>query len=143
MRFPDFTGNVTAWAASLVGQLNREFETRDAVTMRTAALFRQRAVSAEIAATGTTQADGRKLVRDFSEVTTCIAGVDDALVAPLAGAGMQVVIANTTADDAQVFPAAGETIDGGAVDAAITLPAGKAMFLFCFTPGAWRSLIGA
>jgi len=143
MRLPDFSGNIATWASQLVGQLNREFETRDAVTLRKIALFAQRAVTTGIAASGTAQADATRLVRDFNEVTACAAGVDDALLAPSAAAGMMLTIANTTADDAQVFPWPGETIDGAADDAPIVLPAGKVMILCCFSPKAWRSLIGA
>lgn len=143
MRLPEFTGNIGSWASALVGQLNREFDTRDGVTLKKVALFAQRAVSAGIACAGTTQAGATRLVRDFNEIASCAAGVDDAVVAPSAAAGMMITVANTTASAAQLFPASGETIDGLAADTAITLPAGKTVMLFCFAPRAWRSLMGA
>lgn len=143
MRLPEFSGNIADWAPRLVGQLNREFETRDSVALTYVALFRRRAVSTGITCAGTTQADAAPLVRDLNEITTCAAGVDDAVRLYTMQAGMQMTVVNTTADDAQVFPASGETIDGGATDAPFTLPAGKVAIFTCFADKASRSLLGA
>lgn len=147
MRFSDPRGatlsEMLAWARELVGQLRREFDLRDGYTLRSAELFRKRAVAPGIAAAGTDQASATPIVRDLTEITTCAAGVDDGLLLPSAGSGMQLTVANTTADDAQLWPWSGETVDGLGADTPITLPAGKCALMTCFADKAWRSLIGA
>lgn len=82
-----------------------------------------RSVEAGITAS-TTQTQGQQpLTKDINEVDV-VANANDVVTLPLAQAGWSITIRNNGANALQVFPASGDAINGGSVDASVTLAAG-------------------
>lgn len=77
----------------------------------------------------TTQTQGQQpLTRGHNVIATC-ATANDTVTMPSCVAGRDLSIANNGAETLQVFPASGDSIDGGSVDASITIASGsRALF---------------
>lgn len=69
----------------------------------------------------TTQTQGQQaLTTDINEVAT-VANANDVVTLPTATTGFEIYIRNNGANTLQIFPASGDAINGGAVDASVTL----------------------
>jgi hypothetical protein len=88
---------------------------------------------------GTTQGAGTAISKYLSEPTTIGAGATEAFKLDAATVGKVRVIINNDAsgDDAKIFPATGETINGAAANAVYSLTAGNRVHLVCLVAGAW------
>jgi len=75
------------------------------------------------ASTTQTQAGGTKITSGSAAVTT--ANANDAVTLPKGYAGLQIFIANLSADALGVFPAAGDTVFPSAADAVLAQTASK------------------
>lgn len=96
-------------------------------------------VSAGLTAS-TTQTQGQlPLTSIINQISTC-ANVNDATTLPTAVKGMQVVVVNDGANALQVFPASGDTIDGGSADASVTTAAGKRVIFWAINATDWLSI---
>ena len=84
-----------------------------------------RQVVTGLTATGSTQATGLQLagLNSLQEITTVAAST--AVVLPVIKLPAAVTIANQGASTLAIYPSLGGTIDGGSVNAAVTLTAGK------------------
>ena len=101
-------------------------------------------VSTGISAAGTTQGAGTVLTSRVNVVTTITAASAEAVVLPLAETGKMVVVANDdSADTLKVFPASGDSIDSGSVDASADLAAGKRAILVAQNAVDWLMVVGA
>jgi hypothetical protein len=72
-------------------------------------------------------------------ITTVTTGGTSSVTMPLALPGMEISIINTTATAGglQVFPALGQTINGGSANAAVNVPVTSVLIFFCVAAGAW------
>ena len=81
--------------------------------------------SADISAAGTTQGTATALTKTQSRITSITsitAASAEAVVLPAAATGMMIIVYNDdAADTLKIFPAAGATIDGNALNASIDL----------------------
>lgn len=83
------------------------------------------------------QANGVLITANVVNVTT-VATAADSLRLPPAISGVDIVVHNSAAlNSMNVFPATGETINGGAANAALAIGAGKSTTFTCLTNGAW------
>lgn len=73
---------------------------------------------------------------------TVVATANDAVGLPASTAGSDVVVVNATANSANVYPVAGETILGGAANAAFALAANKSAIFRCSVAGTWDPQLG-
>ena len=80
-------------------------------------------IQAVTASVTQTQAGGTKITAASAAVTT--ANADDAVTLPKGYAGLEIFIANLSANTLGVFPAAGDTVFPSAADAVITQTASK------------------
>ena len=86
------------------------------------------------------QANGVPITANVVNVTT-VATAADSLRLPPAISGVDIVVHNSAAlNSMNVFPATGETINGGAANAALAIGAGKSTTFTCLTNGAWISV---
>lgn len=86
-------------------------------------------VSAGLVAS-TTQAQGELPLGSTVSVVATVANANDAATLPAAAAGRVVLIFNDGANALQVFPASGDAVGAGAVDASVTVAAGgRAVFV--------------
>lgn len=76
-------------------------------------------------------------------VVGTVATAADSVKLPAATKNATVIAVNAGANSMNVFPATGETIDGGAANAAKAVAAGKTTMFVCAVDGAWRSFVGA
>lgn len=91
----------------------------------------------------TTQTQGQgALAHEINVVETC-ANANDVRTLPPARPGRTCVVANDGAQTLQVFPASGDSIDGGAADASTTIAAGKRRHFWAKSLSGWISLLGA
>lgn len=75
----------------------------------------------------TTQSQGQgALVSDFNIISVC-ANANDTVTLPAAASGMGIYIRNNGAQTLQIFPASGDTINGAAANAPVTLAAGASV----------------
>ena len=95
------------------------------------------------ASTTQTQAAGTAITKTISNVT--VSGTDgDAITLPTGALGRTCILRNSdAAQTIQVFPASGGSINGGAVDASVTLAAGETGFFFDVGGAIWVMAIGA
>lgn len=101
-------------------------------------------VGAGIAAAGTTQGAGTALTNIVNVITSITAASAEAVVLPAAKAGRRVIIANDDgADTLKVFPASGDSIDSGTVDASKDLAAGKRAVYVAQDATDWLMVVGA
>lgn len=70
------------------------------------------------------------LTKDYNEISVC-GNVGDAVTLPAAEAGRRIFLRNNGANQAQVFPASGDSIDGGVVDTCINLAAAAHWTFLC------------
>ena len=77
----------------------------------------------------------------FYEIATC-ANAGDSCTLPTAVAGQLVIVVNNGANSADIFPASGDKIDGGSVNAAFSLSAGANALFICQDATDWDSLGG-
>ena len=91
-----------------------------------------------------TQAQGQvPLGHGLNQITT-VATASDACTLPPALAGLECTVANDAAvNTMNLFPASGDKINGGSVDAAVTLAAGKRLILLALDGTTWISVLGA
>lgn len=86
-----------------------------------------------------TRAGATALARQVNNVTT-VANSGDAVKLPAATVGQSIVIFNSGANPASVFPnGASDTIDGGAGGAAVTLTNAKRAVFVCIAANTWIS----
>lgn len=76
-----------------------------------------------------TQANGVALNMGFNRVATVATATDAATLPTLSGSVM-VVVVNSGANSMNIFPPLGGTINGGSVNAAYALAAGKTVIFF-------------
>ena len=69
------------------------------------------------------QGSATSITADFTNISTC-ATAGDSVKLPAATVGKTYTITNRGAASADVFPATGDTINGGSANAAIKLPVG-------------------
>lgn len=72
---------------------------------------------------------------------TVSATAGDSVLLPEAVAGLRVVVQNYGAASAAVFPATGETIDGGSANASINLPSGARIEFIATTTSNWTTVL--
>lgn len=82
------------------------------------------------------QASATQLTEEHSNVTT-VATAADSVKLPTAEAGILLVVENNGANSMDVFPATGGTINGGAANAAIKVPAGARKYFMAISATAW------
>lgn len=76
------------------------------------------------------------ITTEVAELGTVASG-SDACTLPSAQAGLKVVIINNGANAADVYPASGDSIDGGSVDASVNLPAGAVRIYHAINATEW------
>jgi len=94
----------------------------------------------QTANTGSVQGNN-PITTEFYEIATC-ANPGDAVTLPTAVAGQLVIVVNNGAQSADVFPASGDKIDGGSVNAAFALASGANALFICQDGTDWDSLGG-
>ena len=130
------TANVTA-----AGALMTTGGTMSGNLTMAAGTFVLGSTAAGIAASSTqTQAAGFTISSSLNEVTT-VAAENDAVTLPTAVAGYEITIINNGANTLQIFPAADDSIDAGAVDASTTLATGKSQIFRAKNSTVWESLL--
>lgn len=89
--------------------------------------------------TGSTQATGETLTVGFNNITVC-ANAGDSVTAPAVKAGDILRIKNSSATSADVFPAVGDFLEAGSVDAAAALAGGASITYIGIgdSPGTWE-----
>lgn len=90
---------------------------------------------------GGTQAAGVQLVSRYNRVSVCATGGDSVTLPPL-DPDMPIYIANDGAAALNVFPALGQIINVGAVNAAFSVTIGKPCW-FIPTPTRWSTILSA
>lgn len=83
-----------------------------------------------LAALGAAQGAGAPVTKYFTVVTTATASSADGVLLPAAVVDDVKIIRNDSAATIKIYPATGERIDGGTVNAAITLVAGATISLY-------------
>lgn len=91
-----------------------------------------------VAHAGGGQGSATALTTEYNNVTT-VASAGDSVVLPSASAGVRSIIKNNGTHDLAVFPATGDTINGGAANASITLPVGEQMIFSAIDSTDWES----
>ena len=94
----------------------------------------------QTANTGSAQG-GNVIATEFYEIAVC-ANPGDAVTLPTAVAGQLVIVVNNGAQSADVFPASGDKVDGGSVNAAFALASGANALFICQDGTDWDSLGG-
>lgn len=92
------------------------------------------------AGAGGTQTGAYQLTAEYNWIST-VATTNDSVRLPALNSaliGLHLRIRNNGANTARIFPFSGQTIDGGSVDAAITLAAGAGVTLVSDTASNWR-----
>lgn len=84
------------------------------------------------------QGSAVQLTSTVNNITT-VATAGDSVKLPEAIAGLVVIVQNNGANAADVFPATGETINGGSANAAVSLPAGARMEFIGTTTTNWTT----
>lgn len=90
---------------------------------------------------GGTQAAGVPIVSRYNRVSVCATGGDSVTLPPLAP-DLIIWIANDGAAALGVFPALGQSINAGAVNAVFSVTIGKPC-LFVATPDRWQTILSA
>lgn len=90
---------------------------------------------------GGTQAAGVPIVSRYNRVSVCATGGDSVTLPPL-DPDMPIYIANDGAAALNVFPALGQIINVGAVNAAFSVTIGKPCW-FIPTPTRWSTILSA
>lgn len=98
-----------------------------------------------VAAPGGTQAAAVALTSAFNSVDT-VGTAADSVKLPLAVAGLEIFVCNTTATSAQVFGSGTDTINAVATATGVALAGGKNAHYVCITSapaGKWRMILSA
>lgn len=91
----------------------------------------------------TTQTQGQGvLTAVINQVSVC-ANANDVRTLPAARVGLLCVVANDGAQTLQLFPASGDAIDAGSVNASTTIATGKRRLLMALDSTTWVSFLGA
>lgn len=134
--------NLTAIATAFATCLNRESSTDNAMEvdldmggnniLNVGSIFASNLGTESDITASTTQSQGEgALTKALNEVST-VANTNDTVTLPTAAAGLPCLIINNGANILQIFPASGDAINGGSVDAAITLAAGAKLILVAY-----------
>jgi hypothetical protein len=103
-----------------------------------AGTFVNYSVTAGITASTTqTQGEGA-LVSGVNEVST-VANANDTVTLPAAVAGRQCIVINNGANTLQIFPASGDNINTGAVDASTTAATGDNILFIAINSTKWEA----
>ena len=94
--------------------------------------------TAAVTATGTNQGGAVALTTTYNIVTSATA--NQGVKLPDCAAGLESLILNDTAVNVKVYPATGETIDGGASNAAVDLAPGHSLKLIGVSATKWNRL---
>lgn len=97
-----------------------------------------RSVTATITASATQTQGQQALTTDINEIST-VTTTDDVVTLPTAAAGLEIRIINNGANQLQIFPASGDAIDGGTVDASVILVAGGKVTYVAYNATNWES----
>ena len=89
-----------------------------------------------------TQASSVQLTSVINRITV-VATIGDGVKLPPALTGTTLIVANTAANAANVFPNTGDAINALAANAAFSLAGGKTASLYCAAPGFWHSVLSA
>lgn len=92
-----------------------------------------------ITANGTTQGAATALTGSICRITTCTAGVNDAVLLPLVSVSKQkcIFIRNDTAAIAQVFPSSGDSINNLGANNPRTIAANSGAIFLPITTTQW------
>jgi hypothetical protein len=146
MRFPEPPRNqadVIRWAAAVTRSIDAMIQSLESNKLTYQRFFKHRSVAEGLTAAGASQSTATEITADLVEVTSATADVSDGLVLPIARQGMQITIANRSAETVKVYPALGESIDALGANAALTVATTKVVVLTCMAGGKWYSLMGA
>jgi hypothetical protein len=97
-------------------------------------------VTAGITASVTQTQGQQPLVSSMNEVST-VANTNDTVTLPTAQAGFVVAIDNNGANTLQIFPASGDAINGGSVNASVTLAAGSKALYIAYDTTNWSTFV--
>ncbi len=103
-------------------------------------------VQAAQTATGSTQTDAFQLTTSTTVFTTVAAVVHDIAAGrkvPSVEAPSTFVVANLGANALLVYPATGQTINTGAANASLSVPAGKTVQFWGISSTGWIAQVGA
>ena len=91
----------------------------------------------------TTQSQGQEpLTKEVNQISTC-GNANDVVTLIAAFVGAVQVVINDGANTLQIFPASGDSIDGGSVDASTTLATGKRAIFYAYDATDWSKIVGA
>ena len=99
------------------------------------------------AATGITaqagggQANAVQLTEAVNQVTV-VATIADSIKLPAGYGGTLLCVANEAANSLDVYPAAGDQINGAGANVAYALAGGHSAVFVCFSAGDWRAISG-
>ena len=94
--------------------------------------------SATVTAAGTDQSGATALTKSYNIVTTATA--DQGVVLPDCVVGLEAFLLNDTAVNVKIYPASGESIDGGSANAAVDLAPGHSLKLVGVSATKWNRL---
>lgn len=95
-------------------------------------------ISATVSAAGSNQSGATALTAIYNIITSVTAGQGVAL--PTASAQLTYTVVNTTATNLLVYPSLADKINGGTVNAAVTLAAGAAVTFIAKDATDWYSI---
>lgn len=102
----------------------------------------RRSTSGAITAASTQTQGQQPLTNDINIVTT-VGTTNDVVTLPSAEKGLEVRVLNRGANTLQVFPASGDAIDGGSVNAADTIATNTHVTYVATDATNWYSIVGA
>ncbi len=94
--------------------------------------------SATVSAAGSDQAGATALTKSYNIVTTATA--NQGVKLPDCAAGLESFLLNDTAVNVKIYPATGESIDGGSANAAVDLAPGHSLKLVGVSATKWNRL---
>ena len=94
--------------------------------------------SATVTAAGSDQSGATALTKSYNIVTTATA--DQGVVLPDCVVGLEAFLLNDTAVNVKIYPASGESIDGGSANAAVDLAPGHSLKLVGVSATKWNRL---
>lgn len=89
-----------------------------------------------------TQSTSLQVSTAINRITTVVS-IGDAVKLPVANAGMQLIIANASANSMNVFPGVGDAVGALSANAAFAIAAGKTVEFFTANPGNWHTVLSA
>ena len=101
----------------------------------TGALYQSQ--SATVSAAGSTQGTATAITSSYNIVTTAAAGTGVILPTPVTPFGYNVTVLNRGANPVIVYPQTGGSIDGGTVNAGVTVPTGYTLSIVGTSATAW------